>query len=64
MTIGDTIEILYPNKFDIDTFKIEKLYDIKTDEEIETVNPGVKGQLVKLKIPYFVEPGTILRRKK
>lgn len=64
LTIGDTIEILYPNKFDIDTFKIEKLYDIKTDEEIETVNPGVKGQLVKLKIPYFVEPGTILRRKK
>ena len=36
----------------------------KTNEEIETVNPGVKNQKVKMKLPIKVENGWILRRKK
>ncbi len=64
LSLGDNLEILYPDKIDVDKFIIEKLYDEKTDEEIDTINPGKKGQLVKLKIPYKVEEGTIIRRKK
>ena len=43
---------------------IEKLYDVKNDKEIETINPGIKGQQVKIKIPYELVPGTIIRRKR
>ena len=45
-------------------FKIEKLWDTETDEEIQCVNPGKAGQSVKLNIPIKVENGWILRRKK
>ncbi len=64
LSIGDNLEILYPNTINVDKFNIEKLYDVKTDEELDTINPGKKGQLVKLKIPYKVEEGTVIRRKK
>lgn len=64
LSIGDSLEILYPDTIDIDKFTIEELYDEKTDEVIDTVNPGKKGQLVKIKIPFDVDYGTIIRRKK
>ena len=64
LSLGDTLEILYSDKFDFDTFKIEKLLDIKTKEEIDTINPGIKGQQVILKIPFEVKENTVLRRKK
>ena len=46
------------------SFKIEKLYDSETGEEIQTVNPGKLGQTVRLLIPFEVKKGWILRRKK
>ena len=51
-------------KVDFEPDEIEKLYDAETGEEIDTVNPGVKEQKVKLKIPCSVKPGYIVRRIK
>lgn len=64
LSIGDHLEVLYPNSVEASNFVIEKLYDEKTDEAIETINPGKKGQLVKIKIPFDVDNNTIIRRKK
>ena len=64
LSLGDTLEILYSDKFKFDTFKIEKLLDIKTNEEIDTINPGIKGQQVILKIPFEVKENIVLRRRK
>lgn len=64
LSIGDTLQVLFPNTLDICEFKIEKLYDEKTNEELPTINPGRKGQKVKIKIPYEVFSGIIIRRKK
>ena len=64
LSIGDTLEVLYPESLTADKFIIEELYDEKTDEAIDTINPGKKGQLVKIKIPYEVDNGIIIRRKK
>ena len=65
LSVNDTLEILYPNTLKLVAFKIEELYDEKTNERIDTINPGKKGQLVKIKIPYNdVVKGTIIRRKK
>lgn len=64
LSLGDKLEILLPNIIDECKFTIEKLYDVKNDKEIETINPGIKGQQVKIKIPYELVPGTIIRRKR
>ena len=40
------------------------MWDIDTDEEIESINPGKIEQKVKIEIPIDVEKGFILRRKK
>ena len=64
LSIGDKIEVMIPEKLEPFTFEIEKLYDVETGEEIDTVNPGVKEQKVKLKIPCSVKPGYIVRRVK
>lgn len=65
LSIGDELEILLKDSLDTLNFKIEKLYDIKTDNLIDTINPGVKGQQVKMYIPYDnVNPGLVIRRKK
>lgn len=64
LSLGDKLEILLPNTIDECKFTIEKLYDVKNDKEIETINPGIKGQQVKIKIPYELIPGTIIRRKR
>ena len=44
LIVGDTIEIIIPNKLEPYTFKIEKLWDFETGEEIDSISPGVKGQ--------------------
>ena len=44
--------------------QIEKLYDVETDEEINEVSPGVKGQKVKMKLPIECKKDWIIRRKK
>ena len=64
LSLGDKLEILLPNTIDECKFTIEKLYDVKNDKEIETINPGIKGQQVKIKISYELVPGTIIRRKR
>ena len=64
LSVGDTMEILIPNKIDVVTFTIDKLWDAETDDEIQTVNPGKAGQSVKMHLPIKVENGWILRRKK
>lgn len=65
LSIGDTLEILLPQELDTYAFQITQLYDVKTDEKIDTINPGVKGQQVKIKIPnVFLQPGVVIRRKK
>lgn len=64
LSVGDTLEILIPGTINNYVFKIDKLWDSETDEEIKTVNPGKLGQTVKLKIPIKCEENWIIRRKK
>lgn len=64
LIVGDTLELIIPNNIKPYEFKIEKLWDTETDEEIQLVNPGKAGQSVKMLIPIKVEKGWILRRKK
>ena len=64
LSIGDRLEILLPNTIEDCSFNIENLYDIKNDQPIDTINPGIKGQKVKIKIPYELQEGTIIRRKR
>ncbi|MBR3132736.1 MAG: U32 family peptidase [Clostridia bacterium] len=64
LSIGDEMEVLIPGKLEPVKFVIDKLWDIDTDEEIDTVNPGVANQKVKMKLPIKAEKDWILRRKK
>ena len=64
LQIGDELEILIPNVFEPVKFKIEELWDIETDKEIDSVNPGKFGQQVKMKLPIICEKDWIIRRKK
>ena len=64
LSVGDEMEIIIPGKIEVVKFAIEKLWDYETDEEIETINPGVKDQKVKMQLPIEVKEGWILRRKK
>ena len=58
------MEIIIPNKLEPEVFKIEKLWDCETEETINSVSPGVKGQKVFMKLPIKCEDGWIIRRKK
>ena len=42
LQIGDELEIIVPFKLEPIAFKIEKLWNYDTEEEIESVSPGVK----------------------
>ena len=64
LQIGDELEIIVPFKLEPIAFKIEKLWNYDTEEKIESVSPGVKGQKVKMKLPIKCEKDWILRRKK
>lgn len=64
LTVGDKLEVIDPNSLGNYKYTIDKLYSADNNEEIETVNPGKKGQQVKMKIPYDVKPGYIIRREK
>ena len=64
LQVGDELEILIPGKIEPEIFKIEQLWDIETNKEIEFVNPGKAGQQVIMKLPIAVEENWILRRKK
>lgn len=64
LMVGDSLEIIVPNKIEPVEFKIEQLYDEETKEPIQEVSPGVKGQKVKMKLPIKCENNWIIRRKK
>lgn len=64
LQIGDELEIIVPFQLEPITFKIERLWDDETDEEIDSISPGVKGQKVKMQLPFKCEKDWILRRKK
>ena len=67
LTVGDELELIVPNKIEPINFKIEKLWNDETLEEISTVNPGRAEQKVilnKPKIDLKIEKDWILRRKK
>lgn len=65
LSVNDNLEVLFPYTMEKKQFVIEKLFDANTDEEISTINPGRKGQLVKLTIPFDnILPNIVLRRKK
>ena len=61
---GDILEVLIPGSMENNGFEIEELYDVDTNELIQTINPGKKGQRVKIKIPFETKEGYIIRRKK
>ena len=62
--VGDTLEIIVPGQIEVYKFKIENLWDFETDEKIESISPGKKGQKVKIKLPIKCEENWIIRRKK
>lgn len=64
LQIGDELELLIPNVLEPVKFKIEKLWDIDTDKEINAVNPGKFGQQVKMNLPVVCEKDWIIRRRK
>ena len=65
LSLGDKLELIVPNQIEPVKFKIEKLWNDETLEEIETVNPGKANQKVILNKPKIeVEKNWILRRKK
>ena len=64
LTVGDELEIIIPGTITPEKFTIQKLWDIETDEEIQTVNPGKSQQKVKIVLPIKVQKNWILRRKK
>ena len=64
LQVGDTMEIIVPHQLEPVEFKIEKLWDIDTNEEIEVVSPGVKDQKVKMVLPIKCEKDWIIRRRK
>ncbi len=64
LSVGDTLEIIIPETIETYSFEIEELWDVETDENIKTVNPGKLGQMVKLKLPIECKKDWIIRRKK
>ena len=64
LSVGDTMEILVPGDINPVEFKINKLWDTETDEEVDCVNPGKAGQSIKMELPIECKVGWILRRKK
>ena len=64
LQVGDIMEIIVPHQIEPVEFKIEKLWDFDTNQEIDFISPGVKGQKVKMMLPIKCEKDWIIRRKK
>ena len=58
------MELIMPNRLEPEVFQITKLWDYETQEQIDSISPGVKGQKVYMKLPIECEKDWILRRKK
>ena len=64
LSVGDLLDVMVPGDITPHEFNIEELYDSKTRERIDTVNPGIKGQSVIIKVPYNMDVNYVIRRKK
>ena len=64
LKIGDTLEIIIPNKIETKKIVIDNMWDSETGKEINHINPGKTGQTVLLKLAQEAREGYILRRKK
>ncbi len=64
LSVGDEMEIIVPGQIETEKFTIKQLWDIETNEEIETVNPGRAEQKVKIILPIEVQENWIIRRKR
>lgn len=64
LTKGDKMELIIPNQIEPIEFIIDNLWDVETDEEIVTINPGKVDQAVKMYIPVECKENWIIRRKK
>ena len=64
LSVGDKLEVIIPGKIEPEQFTINKLWDVETNKEIDTVNPGKLGQQVIMELPIECKSGWILRRKK
>ena len=64
LQVGDTLEIIIPNKIEPLEFKIDQLWDVETNEPISFINPGKAEQKVIMNLPIKPEENWILRRKK
>ena len=64
LNVGDEMEVIIPGQIETEKFIIDKLWDVETGEEIDTINPGKAEQKVLMKLPIEVKENWILRRKK
>lgn len=64
LKVGDILEIIIPGELKPIKFEIKNLWDYETEEKIQSISPGVKGQKVKIKLPIECEEDWIIRRKK
>lgn len=64
LKVGDRLEIIVPYQLNSVDFTIKKLWDSETDEEIDSISPGVKGQQVKISLPIKCEKDWIIRKRK
>ena len=62
--VGDNLEILIPGQIKVYKFTIDKLWDTETEDEIDSISPGKKGQLVKIHLPIKCDKNWIIRREK
>lgn len=64
LEVGDIMEIIVPHQIEPVEFKIEKLWNVDTDKEIDFISPGVKGQKIKMMLPIKCEKDWVIRKKK
>ena len=64
LEVGNKMEIIIPNKIEVEEFTINNMWDDETGKEIEYVNPGKDGQKVLMHLPIKCEEGFIIRKKK
>ncbi len=64
LNVGDEVELIIPGEINPVQFKIEKMWDSETGEEVDHVNPGKIGQNVLMTIPVEAKEGWFIRRKR
>lgn len=64
MKVGDKVELLVPHVLEPIAYEITKLIDVEKNEEIEVVNPGIKGKQVIMNVPVDVEELYIIRKER